>query len=82
MEVKKRSGDKRGGVKLGGVGGGGFLVVVGGALVAATMWSFCEFRRGKSSCKKGSLMDFQTPNLEKVKNADGGGDSKLLVDEK
>lgn len=80
MEVKKRSGEKRGGlnVKLGGLGGGGggLVLVVGGAIVAGTVWSVCEFRRRRqASCKKGTLKNLQTPKAEKVKDVDGGDES-------
>ncbi|CAM8930305.1 unnamed protein product [Rhodiola kirilowii] len=82
MEETKRSGGKKGGVNLGGLGGGGggVVVVVGGALVAAAVWSICELRRRKKpSCKKGTLKDFQTPNLENVKNVDEGKDGLCSI---
>lgn len=92
MEVKKTSGEKRDGLKFGGFGGGGLLMVVGGAFVAATMWSFSEFRRRRNhSNKNGNLKDSRTPNFEKNMSFDDGGDgvggvgvilknSKLYVD--
>uniref|UniRef100_A0A7N0RA17 Uncharacterized protein n=1 Tax=Kalanchoe fedtschenkoi TaxID=63787 RepID=A0A7N0RA17_KALFE len=82
-EREKGAGGKKRGVKLGGLGGGAGVVVLGGALVAATLWSVWEFRRWRrrreSSGKKGTLKDFQTPNSEQVKDVDEVGHDGLRL---